>query len=284
MSKVYQAPSGDPEMNQAFERARETFRFFWREVYWERRRIIPALGMTAVKLPFIDEADADEEDPTTEHMWVTDVEFDGETLSGTLLNDPNNLEDYSEGDEVCGDMENISDWIYTADDRAFGAYTVNLLRSRMSPRSMAEHDKMWGLDFGDPADIRVELSEVIAPLPIEKPGGGLFAGLGSWLKKKEPAVVPPASVTAPAGFRDHPMCINSIDKIKEMIHTHRDDCLAPDESGLTTLHREALAGNLAIVRLLLEVGADRAAKTPAGHTPADLARIIGWKEIAAELG
>jgi uncharacterized protein YegJ (DUF2314 family) len=44
----------DPEMQRAYESARATFRYFWREVAWERRRIIPALSLAAVKAPFSD--------------------------------------------------------------------------------------------------------------------------------------------------------------------------------------------------------------------------------------
>ncbi|WP_429827641.1 DUF2314 domain-containing protein, partial [Campylobacter concisus] len=28
-------------MQRAFEQARESFKYFWRELYWERRRIVP---------------------------------------------------------------------------------------------------------------------------------------------------------------------------------------------------------------------------------------------------
>lgn len=51
-SSVYWADHADPAMAEAVERARRSFRFFWRELSWERRRIIPALDMAAIKLPF----------------------------------------------------------------------------------------------------------------------------------------------------------------------------------------------------------------------------------------
>ena len=49
-----------------------------------------------------------------------------------------------------------------------------------------------------------------------------------------------------------------------------------DERGWTLLHREALAGNRNIVRLLLELGADHTVRTPEGHTALDLARLLDW--------
>ena len=53
-----------------------------------------------------------------------------------------------------------------------------------------------------------------------------------------------------------------------------------DDDGWSILHHEALAGNLGVVRLLIEFGADCAARTPSGYTAADLARKLGWSEIA----
>jgi len=44
----------DPEMQRAYENARANFRYFWREVAWERRRIVPALDLACVKAPFSD--------------------------------------------------------------------------------------------------------------------------------------------------------------------------------------------------------------------------------------
>lgn len=48
----------------------------------------------------------------------------------------------------------------------------------------------------------------------------------------------------------------------------------------TALHTAAFVGHRAIVELLLEMGADPAAKTSAGKTPADVARERGHAEIA----
>ena len=44
-SQVFMFDDSDPEMQRAYESARATFRYFWREVAWERRRIIPGLDL-----------------------------------------------------------------------------------------------------------------------------------------------------------------------------------------------------------------------------------------------
>ena len=46
---VFEANSNDPGMKRAVATARKTFRFFWREMTWEYRRIIPALDLAAIK-------------------------------------------------------------------------------------------------------------------------------------------------------------------------------------------------------------------------------------------
>ena len=52
-----------------------------------------------------------------------------------------------------------------------------------------------------------------------------------------------------------------------------------DQDGWTTLHHEALAGNLGIVQLLLKHGCNVQRRTPGGQRASDLAQLIGWTEI-----
>lgn len=51
-SVIYYVEQADEPVNRAGERARKTFKYFWRELFWERRRIIPALDFAMVKAPF----------------------------------------------------------------------------------------------------------------------------------------------------------------------------------------------------------------------------------------
>src|ERR1043165_2567294 len=90
-SRVFMFDNSDPEMQRAYERSRATFRYFWREMAWERRRIVPALDMAAVKAPFADPPGTlrPQGQPEVEHMWLGEVDFDGESVTGVLLNDPN---------------------------------------------------------------------------------------------------------------------------------------------------------------------------------------------------
>jgi uncharacterized protein YegJ (DUF2314 family) len=261
---VFMFDDSDPEMHQAYQAAQASFRYFWRELSWERRRIVPALDMTVVKLPFTDGPRIDG-NSEFEQMWIGDIGFNGDSISGNLLNSANWLTSVREGEQVSVSFSHLTDWMMTADGRAYGGFTVNLMRSRMGREERAQHDRAWGLDFGDPADIRVELQREPAPK------AGLISGLSG--KGSQPR-------TVAEGFRDHPACVNMVPKIQAQLHADPSIAKNMDDDGWSMLHHEALAGNLGVVKLLLAFGADPVARTRSGYTAADLARKIGWSEIA----
>jgi len=254
----------DAAMQQAYRSAQASFRFFWRELSWERRRIVPGLDMAMVKLPFTDGPRTDG-NLEFEHMWIGDIGFDGDIVSGTLLNAPNWLASVSQGDSVSLPFGHLTDWMMTADGRAYGGFTVNLMRSRMAGKERQQHDQAWGLDFGDPSDVQVEIQRQA------KPKTGLIAGLFGSASRQQ---------TSPTAFSDHPMCVNMIPKIEAQLHADRGIASSVGDDGWTLLQQEALAGNLGIVKLLVAFGADVSARSPNGYTAAELARKIGWTEIA----
>jgi uncharacterized protein YegJ (DUF2314 family) len=254
--------NSDPEMQRAYENARATFRYFWREVAWERRRIIPALDLACVKAPFSDgeRRTRSKDTPEVEHMWLSEVDFDGQFVSGVLLNAPNWLKTVKEGDSIRIPLGEISDWMYAISGEVFGTYTVNLLRSRMGRRELREHDEAWGLKFGDPTTIRV------APEPGK--GGGLLKG---WFGKGQ------------ADTEEHPMSAGMASSLKDQLAKNPSLVSETDDRGWTLLHQEALAGNTATVQVLLEAGADPNAVTNHGMTPLQLAQSLGWDKVAALL-
>lgn len=135
-SKVFMFDNDDPEMQAVYDKARATFRYFWREVAWERRRIIPGLDLACVKAPFSDgeRGTPTQGNPDVEQMWLGEVDFDGQFVSGELLNAPNWLKTINAGDSVRLPLGEITDWMYAISGEVFGAYTVNLMRSRMGKR------------------------------------------------------------------------------------------------------------------------------------------------------
>jgi uncharacterized protein YegJ (DUF2314 family) len=254
--------NNDPEMQRAYENARATFRYFWRELSWEHRRIVPGLDLASVKAPFSDggQGTRPEGTPEVEQMWLSEVDFDGQFVSGVLLNSPNWLKTVKQGDHARIPLGQISDWMYAINGEVFGAYTVNLLRSRMGRRERQEHDNAWGLNFGDPTKIRV--------VPEPNKGGGF---LKNWLGKRQ------------ADTQEHPLSEGMAAKLKEQVQTDPSLVSVKDDRGRTFLHQEALAGNAATVKVLLEAGADPKAVTNEGMTPLQLAKSLGWESVIALL-
>jgi uncharacterized protein YegJ (DUF2314 family) len=257
----------DPAMQQASAAAQASFKYFWRELSWEHRRIVPALDMAMIKLPFTDGPRSDEH-PEYELMWVGEVDFDGHELTGTLINEPNWLTSVKKGDAVRVPFSHLADWMMVTDRKAYGAYTVNLMRSRMGARERKAHDQAWGLDFGDPSEIRIERW---------REEGGRRGLLSKMFGGKSAA---PAPAPEPGGFVDHPMCVNMLPKFEAQLREDASIATSTDERGWTLLHSEALAGNLGVVKLLVRYGANLAATTPDGRDAATLARGIGWNEVA----
>lgn len=245
-------------MQRAHENARETFRFFWREVAWERRRIVPALDMAYVKAPFSDGKKAKRAAgvPNVEHMWMSEIEFDGEFVTGVLMNSPNWVKSVKEGDSVRIPLSEISDWMYVMSGVVYGAFTVNLMRSRMGKKERKSHDDAWGLDFGDPTKIRIARKST---------KGDKVQTV--WFGDPE------------ADTQEHPMSVNMICSFKEQIAQDPSFISDTDDNGWTLLHQEALAGSAAIVRVLLDAGADPNAKTNDGKTALQLAQSLGWENV-----
>lgn len=243
-SKVFYAKGDTPEMIAAFKKARETFKYFWRELSWESRRIIPALELACVKIAFMQEIDGQAE-PVVEHMWINEIGFDGDTVSGILINDPNDIDNVNNGDYVEIPADQISDWLFACQGKTYGGFTIQSMRSQMQDEERKEHDEAWGLDFGDYRDVLVVYQQ------------------------KE----------HPENLIEHPMSINMKDSFINFLKQHPQEITHKDDTGYTLLHRETIAGNKTSVEILLQSGADASTRTNSGKTALDFAKQAGWEQI-----
>lgn len=263
-STVFLNKADDPEIEEANKKARQTFRYFWREMCWERRRIVPALGMAAVKIRFdAPPGTVDEDSPQTEHMWVGDVDFDGQFITGTLLNEPNWLNHVHEGDPIKVPPKEVNDWMYTIFDDAYGGFTVQVMRARMGRAERKAHDQAWGLNFADPAGVQ------LVPLDFAgKKKGFMSKFFGS----------KPLSLEELEGI-EHPMAVNCRDSIAEQARENPEVLTATDDHGFTPLHSFAMAGAYGCVESLLQLKANPNVAAKNGMTPIRLAKILGWRNV-----
>ncbi|UUW08864.1 DUF2314 domain-containing protein [Flavobacterium plurextorum] len=241
-TSIFFADGENPKMIEAHKKAQETFKYFWRELSWEYRRIIPGLDVACVKLAFTQEID---DDILVEHMWINDINFDGDTIYGTLVNQPDELTNVNNGDEVQIPVNQISDWLFAIEGKTYGAFTIHVMRSEMSEDERKEHDKAWGLEFGDYSDIQVVSDQ----------------------KEK------------PENLVEHPMSKNMKDSLVDFLKNNPNELTSKDELGYTFLHLETIAGNQSSVEILLQSGADTKAKTNNGKTALDFAKQLNWEHL-----
>jgi uncharacterized protein YegJ (DUF2314 family) len=141
--RVIQVESDDAGMVAAMQEARDSFDEFWAEVSADYERAIPALDSAMLKVYFADEAAPND----GEHLWVSDVNFDGSEISGVVDSEPLHLSYPKLGERVAFPLARLSDWLIVDDGRAKGAYTVQLLRGRMTESERTEHDSHYPFKF-----------------------------------------------------------------------------------------------------------------------------------------
>jgi uncharacterized protein YegJ (DUF2314 family) len=240
--------------------ARATFKFFWRELCWERRRIVKGLDIAAVKMSF---AVDDPSGPSVENMWVTDVDFDGESISGVLMNEPQWVSTLNVGDAVSMPVEALNDWLYVLAGRPFGGFTIDALRAEMSAANRDAHDAAWGLDFGEVGTVELVPSGGQEPVLFSRE----LAGEADQLAFNK------------LSRCEHPMSINVLEQLDEVLQA--DPALISEygDDGRLMIHREALAGNHDVVLALMRHGADPLATDQHGHTALTLAEAAGWPRV-----
>lgn len=261
---IFFADGADPKMLEAYKKAQETFKYFWREQSWEYRRIIPGLNVSCVKVAFSQE-DPDSEYPIVEQMWINEIDFDGDYVKGYLINEPNELTNVKVGDYVEIPLSEISDWLFaitptqkkpkglsklfssssTPNPKAYGGFTIQKMRADMSESERRDHDAAWQLDFGDFNDIEIVNEQ------------------------KE----------NPENLIEHPMSKNMRESFVTFLNEYPAELTNIDENGFTLLHRETIAGNLSSVEILLKSGVDKNVKTNRGKTALDYAKQLSWEHL-----
>ena len=131
---VHSVSDTDPEMNKAIESARQTVNQFITHL----KSPGPNENSFAVKRKF-------ESDGNVEHMWLSDVTFDGKMFHGTVGNDPVDIKGVRLGDAATVAPNEISDWMYLDGRRLVGGYSVRLLYFRSTHDERKKMDAEGGM-------------------------------------------------------------------------------------------------------------------------------------------
>lgn len=260
---IYSVEGESDAFKAAVAGAQATFKYFWRELSWEARRIVKGLDMAAVKMSFPIESD-DPAVPGVENMWVSDIEFDGQSITGVLMNEPSWATSFKAWEPVTLPLALLNDWMYVRQGHVYGGFTVDAIRADMAEDERQEHDEAWGLDFGEPGCV-----EVVPAAEGQQP----------WLLSRTLGTAQDQQTQALLECTEHPMAVNMRDKIEEGVSAQPQVVRDTDDEGWLMLHREVLAGNYTVVDALLRHGADPLAANGNGQTSLELARIAGWPRI-----
>lgn len=294
------------QLENSVRMARNSFRYFWREVFWNLQRAHTLCNYAAVLCNF---GEQQGETVVNEKLWLINIQCDGVYIHGELENKPQHLHGMQQGEIYTVPIEGIDDWMYVIHGRVYGAYSINLFRAKMKAMQLEAHDKAWGYNFGSPTSISMfprtdsykkeeeEEEEEELPKPTK------FFGITISQPKKKNAPIKifgitiykpkipkqPPSAEQLLGLshvkldeidqiKDHPLALEMESSILQQLHANPNLVHAVDNRGWSLLHHHALAGSRHIVRALLKAGANPFLPTPEGHLPRNLAKVMHWRQ------
>lgn len=135
---VFNIDSSSEEMNSAMEEARRTMNKF-KEALESGN---PNYEFFAIKQEFFSPEGS-------EHIWVGSITKVNEGYMGTIDNSPVRDIGVKLGDTIVIDPNRISDWIYYADNKVRGGYTIRVIRNSLSEEEKQIFDYENGLIFDD---------------------------------------------------------------------------------------------------------------------------------------
>ena len=290
--------------NNAVAKARRNFGYFWRELSWENQRATKELEFATVLFEFTEEQEGG---IVAEYLWLCNVYCNGLHIYGTISSHPQHLQSFQRKQTVKVMLNEIEDWIYVLKGRAYGAYTINLERARMTPVDRNRYDLQWGYDFGDPANVecypdltpkemeskKKEDTEppkflgVSLTAPQKKGEPTKFFGVTVGGKKEDVSVEPTIESERLRPLvnqrYDHPMALATHETVVQFYQDNPEQWTVGDERGMLPIHTHSLAGDRHIVRALLEMGVPVDLPYKDGRTAKDMAKSMQWLQVVGLL-
>ena len=135
----------DADWLSAVKSARESFPIFLEKVSKDSDGR-PSSPSKAVLKAYFSDISAPKDG---EHLWIAYVDYDGENIYGVVESNPLNLDTPKLGDEVRFTLDQLTDWLVVREGKASGAYTINLLRSRMTQSELKAYDSHYQFKFAE---------------------------------------------------------------------------------------------------------------------------------------
>jgi uncharacterized protein YegJ (DUF2314 family) len=131
----------DQQLDRAVAKAKETYT----QLVAALKDREPQHRGHAVKKPFATRSG------DREHIWISDVSWDGDGFSGVINNEPVETQEVKLGDRVKVTPDELSDWMYIDGNRIVGGYTIRVLHYQQSPEDQKAFTDQTGL-IVPPAD------------------------------------------------------------------------------------------------------------------------------------
>jgi len=127
--------SSDSKMDDAIRQARATVGEFITALQ------APKSGERgfAIKKPFLVQG------TTHEHIWLSNVTYDGKVFHGRVDNEPVDAKNVKLGDKATVGPEELSDWMFARDGKLVGGQTIRALYDLKSPAGRKKFEKETGL-------------------------------------------------------------------------------------------------------------------------------------------
>jgi uncharacterized protein YegJ (DUF2314 family) len=125
-----QVPDEDVGMDRAVEHSQRSLGFFMAALRAKK----PGDTMFEIKKGFVD-------GEKVEHLWITNVKYDGKNFSGKINNRPLDVKNVRLGQRVTISPRDVSDWMFLKDGKLMGGYTTRVLYARLSAEDKAQFDK-----------------------------------------------------------------------------------------------------------------------------------------------
>jgi uncharacterized protein YegJ (DUF2314 family) len=122
----------NPKMNAAIQKARATVQDFVRALQNPK----PGQHEFSVKAKVTEGAQA-------EHMWLTELVYDGQKFTGRLANEPEVLKNVRLNSRWSVSAAEISDWMYVERGRLVGGFTIRVMREHLFPSEREQVDRSF---------------------------------------------------------------------------------------------------------------------------------------------
>ena len=130
----------DPEFASAHEKARSTIEQFIETM----RQPMPNQDSFSIKTG-VKYGERPEE---IEYLWLHDLSYKDGVFAGVVSNIPELATSIAFGDTMIAAKADVVDWSYTQDGKTAGAFTIRVMRERLSPEQQSEFDQE--IQFFDP--------------------------------------------------------------------------------------------------------------------------------------